>query len=194
MLGLVGAILVVITGFFSNWGGLLGIAGFILILYAVKEISDHVADKSIFNNMLISCGASIVGLVAASILIFGGIASFIISNGIVGTIPSDFTFTPGAFVSLIAPIIGALVIVWVALIISGIFLRRSYSSIADKLGVGRFRTAGLLYLVGAATSIVLIGFFLIFVAEILVALAFYSIPEKTWGQMSPPSPPAPIHT
>ena len=41
-----------------------------------------------------------------------------------------------------------------------------------------FETAGLLYLIGAATAIIGIGFVLILVAEILLAVSFFSISEQ----------------
>ncbi len=187
ILGEVGSILVVLTAIPSA-GGLLGIAGFILLLIAVKEISDHVGDRSIFNNMLISVGAAIVGIVVATILLIGSLISFFYSNGLVGQPPNFTNVPPSELVGLIVPILEVLAIVWVALIISAVFVRRSYSAIASKLGVGMFRTAGLVYLIGAATSIVIIGFFIIFIAQVLLIVAFFSIPEKTAEPMVPPPP------
>jgi len=61
-----------------------------------------------------------------------------------------------------------------------------------------FRTTGLLFLIGAATLIVLVGFVILFIAAILQVVAFFSIPEQlpsqpptqqVWG---PPTPPAPM--
>jgi uncharacterized membrane protein len=193
ILGEVGSILVVLTAV-PTVGGLLSIAGFILLLIAVKEISDHVADRSIFNNMLISVGAAIVGVVVATILLIGSLINFFYSNGIMGSNPNFTNIPQGNWVGMIVPILGVLAVVWVALIVSAVFVRRSYSSIASKLDVSMFRTAGLVYLIGAATSIVIVGFFIIFVAQVLLIVAFFSIPEKAAEQMSPPPPPAPIST
>ena len=55
------------------------------------------------------------------------------------------------------------------LIVSAVFLRRAYDSMSKELGVGMFSTAATLYLVGAALTIVLVGFILLFIAEILQA-------------------------
>ena len=112
----------------------------ILIIVAVKEISDGLQDRRIFNDVVIAAITGIVGAVVGGIL--------------------------------------ALVVAWIALIVSAVFIRRAYSAIAEKLGVGTFRTAGTLYLVGAATTIVLVGFLLLFVAEILQAVAYFSIPDR----------------
>jgi uncharacterized membrane protein len=42
-----------------------------------------------------------------------------------------------------------------------------------------FSTAGLLYLIGAATAVIGVGFVILFVAEILTAVAFFSLPETS---------------
>jgi hypothetical protein len=49
---------------------------------------------------------------------------------------------------------------------------------SQRLGVSSFRTAATLYLVGAILTIVLIGFVLLFVGQILQAAAYFSIPER----------------
>ncbi len=40
-----------------------------------------------------------------------------------------------------------------------------------------FETAGMLYLVGAATTIILVGFVLLLIAQVLVIVAFFSIED-----------------
>ena len=81
-----------------------------------------------------------------------------------------------------AGLFGGLIIVWVFLIISAVFLRRAYDSMGEKLKVGTFKTAATLYLIGAALTVVLVGFFLLFVAEIVQAVAFFSIPDQSPAQ------------
>lgn len=63
-LGGVGAILVVIgsLGFFgSNYVGLLSLIGVILVLIALKGLSDHCNEGGIFNNALYGFIAAIIG-------------------------------------------------------------------------------------------------------------------------------------
>jgi|TARA_B100000315_G_scaffold114925_1_gene105424 uncharacterized membrane protein len=57
-LGGIGALLLVLSGV-PGIGILAALAGYILILFAIKNISKILEDKSIFNNMLI---ASITGI------------------------------------------------------------------------------------------------------------------------------------
>jgi len=177
-LGGVGSILLLLT-IVPSVGSILGIVGLILILVAVKYISDAVGDRSIFNNSIISVGLAIAGIVVAGIVIASYLFSYV-GFGNVSTLPSSIhsgSLPPGGLVPLLTTIVAALAAVWVCYVISALFLRRSCNSISDKLHVGMFNTAALIYLIGAALAIVLVGFVLVFVADILFIVAFFSIPE-----------------
>jgi uncharacterized membrane protein len=175
----VGSILVLLTAV-PGVGAALGIIGFILILVAIKNISDVVADKSIFNNMILAVVLAIAGIAAGTLVVIGSVLSFIGLNNLTNLGPNfnPSTVPVGDWVALVGTIIAGLAVVWVMLLASAIFVRRSYGSIASKLNVGKFRTAGLVYLIGAATTIILVGFLLLFVAQILLAVAFFSIDER----------------
>ncbi|MHB8567526.1 MAG: DUF996 domain-containing protein [Nitrososphaerales archaeon] len=194
-LGGIGSILLLLT-FVPTAGVVLGIVGFILTLIAVKNISDAVVDASIFKNMLISVILSIVGLVVGFLVVFSAIFSLVglRSLGTSGTV----TPSAGVMAAVISILVG-LVVVWIFYFISAFFLRKSYNGIASKLNVGMFRTAGLLYLIGAALTIILVGFILIFVAQILLIVAFFSIPDQRFAPAPPsysagvaPPPPQPM--
>jgi uncharacterized membrane protein len=159
-LGGIGAILLLIPG--------ISIVGYILILIATKYVSDELGDKSIFDNMLYAVIAGIVGVAAAAFIIFTG-AAF-----------SAVTFTSSA----IAGVIVGLAVAWVFLIVSSIFIRRSYNTMATKLNVGNFRTAGTLYFVGAILVIILVGFIILLVADILQIVAFFGIPDTVPGMQA----------
>jgi uncharacterized membrane protein len=97
-------------------------------------------------------------------------------------------------VSLIAGALLGLAIIWVLLLVSAILVRRSYSSVSQKLGVGMFNTVGLVYLIGAALTIIVVGVIVLFVALILNAVAFFSIPDQQMPQSMPPQPIQPATT
>jgi uncharacterized membrane protein len=163
-LGGVGAILIFIP--------FVSIVGYILIILAIRDISQDMKDKSIFNNVVIAAVTGIIGAVAgAAVFIFGAATS---------------VFTGG--VSAFAGIIVGLLIVWVFLIISAIFLRKAYNSISMELGVKMFGTAATLYLVGAVLTIVLVGFLVLFIAQILQAVAYFQIPDVAPMQGAGASP------
>jgi len=155
LLGGIGSILQIIP--------FLSIVGYILTLIAVKYVSDEVQDSSIFTNMLYAVITGIIGVaLGASVVFFGALSSF---------------YTAG--LSAITGGIAFLVVVWIALIISALFVRKAFDGMATKLGVGTFRTAGTLYFVGALLTIILVGFLLLFVAFILQVVAFFSINDST---------------
>jgi len=168
---------VLIAGFIPSAGFVVAIIGFILILIAVKYVSDALNDRTIFNNMTIAVILAIVGFVAFFVAVVGAIYSFIGLGGF-------SSFTPGNppstnFIALITSIIIGAVIAWVFFLVGSIFLKRSYDTVATRLNIGMFHTTGLLYLIGAALTIVFgIGLIIVFIAEILQIVAFFSIPEQ----------------
>jgi len=177
----IGALLLVIGTFVP----FLSIVGFILMMIGLKNLADHYNEKGIFNNALYGIIFGIVGAAAAAVIIiavvFGG--SFL-----------GFTFAPsgditGNFMALFGGIAIALVVAFIFYILMAIYLRKSFNALANKTGINMFRTAGLLLLIGAILTIILIGLILIFVAWILLTVGFFSMSSTQ------PSPaPAPAQT
>lgn len=155
----------------KNLGGVGGIlalipgislVGWILILVSLKEISDVTRDESIFNDALIGAITAVVGAVILVTL------PFIFALGF---------FTLGFF--------GFLAVIEVILVVSSLFLKRAYDKVAQQLKVGSFATAGLLYLIGAATLIVLVGFLILFIALIFQIVAYFSIQDQPTQMIYP---------
>jgi len=183
-LGGVGSILGLL-GIAPSVGWVLSIVGLIMTLVAVKYISDVLADKRIFKNMIVSVILGIGGIIVLVAFVFAAIARFIGVGNLFGASPGVPPTIPASdIISLIASLAIGLLAAWVLIVISAVFLRMSYKSVAARLNVGLFGTAALLYLIGAALTIILIGFVLIFVAQILLVVAFFSLPE------TPPAPPS----
>jgi uncharacterized membrane protein len=177
-LGGVGSILLLLA-IVPSVGSILGIVGLILILIALKYISDAVGDRSIFNNAIIAVVLAIVGIVVAAVVVVSYLFSYV-GLGNISSLPGTFNsgnLPPGGLVPLVSAIVIALAAVWIFYIVSAVFLRRSFDSVSTRLNVGMFHTAALIYLIGAALAIILVGFIIIFVADILFIVAFFSIPE-----------------
>ena len=162
-MGGIGGILVFIPG--------VSLVGWILILVALKDISDVVQDKSIFDNALFAGITAIIGSVVLFVLFFFSVATF-------GFLSFGF--------------FGVLAAFWVLSIISAIFLKNSYDRAAQKLNNSSFGTAGLLYLIGALTTIVFVGFLILFIALIFQVIAYFSIndqpPQPMYPGFQPPPP------
>ncbi len=164
----------------------LSIVGIILVLIGMKNLSEAYSDESIWKNTLYAVIFAIIGIVASGLtlvsLFFGGIFAGA-ALGLGGA-----TGLAGFF----AGIIIFLVVAFIFYILEAIYIRKAFDSLANRSGVGLFRTGGLLLLIGAILSIVLVGLFLIFIAWILILVAFFQIPVNPMpqqSQMPPPPPP-----
>ncbi|MEM3617235.1 MAG: DUF996 domain-containing protein [Candidatus Bathyarchaeia archaeon] len=193
-LGFVGAILMVIS-FIGVVGrlyeGLPLLAGIILVLIALKGFADHYKEKGIFNNSLYGTITVIVGIVAA-ILIF-----IILILPIAPQLKElDWTNTAAVQVFvrenlrfLLGPILGAYLTLVISLIISALFFRKSLDALSAKSEEKMFETAGLIWLIGAVLSIILIGFIIMWIAWILMAVGFFSMKTSSIQQENPPPSP-----
>lgn len=195
-LGGVGALLMVISPFLVSGFTLLGgLVGLILVLIAVKGLSEHYKEASIFNNSLYGVILSIVGGVVFVAALFVTALSFF--TNVLGIELSTAFSDPTAFSNIdwteaivfdnlmahVAALVGSLAILFIFVAVAAIYYRKSLTTLAEKTGVGRFGTAGLLLLVGAVLTIIAIGFLLIWVALILLTVAFFQI------RAEPPQPP-----
>lgn len=186
--GGVGAILVMLS-FVPNVGAILGIVGFVMVLVGVKYIADDLKQGMIFNNMMIAVILSIAGIVVGSLIALPAVLNAFANGYFSGTnfAPSP-AVTMNQWIAFGTAIGVGLFVAWAFFLASAVFLRRSYSTIGSRLNISMFRTAGLLYLIGAALTIVGIGFALLFVAQILTAIAFFSIQEQPQPQQRIPPP------
>ncbi len=170
-LGSIGSILILST-VVPGIGFALGLAGFLLVLLAVREIGDRVGDEAVFHNMRYAVIVVIVAIVAA-VTLFLLLLPQLFSLDPTRPPNAGDVFAPEA----IAPLYSILVVAGVLLLLSALFLRRSFEAIADGLDLPMFATVGLLYLIGAATFFIFVGFVVLFVAEVLQVVAFLSLRE-----------------
>jgi uncharacterized membrane protein len=157
-----------------------GIVGNVLILSAVKQISDSVDDKEIFRNILVWF---IIQFAVITILFF---AIFVfLSRFELTPFKSFFDIfaVPGmvdfyTIFSVLWPLIAILIAMWPVLIISAWFLKRGYEQIAARTGTEIFRAVGYWYYWGTRLAIVFVGFIIIIIALILQIMAFYFLPSS----------------
>ena len=194
-LGGVGALLMVIGPFLGVYTGVLGLVGLILVLIALKGLSDHYNEGGIFNNALYGFILAIIGGVVFVGVIVVAAVDFLSALGIHWSTLSD----PTALSSInweelvtfdilwphIAAIVGSFIVLFVFVVVAAIFLRRSLTILSAKTGVNMFGTTGLLTLIGAVLTIIGVGLILLWVALILLTMSFFSIKTQ------PAQPPAP---
>jgi len=189
-MGGVGSILVLLS-FVPYIGFILGLAGLVMVLLAVKQISEVVKDREIFNNVLMTVILQIVGSAISVFVVIGSFFAFVGSQVMMAPFGPSFDgfggpgiLGAGAVMAVLGSLLAGLIAMWIVLIIAARFLRKGYEGIADKTGTETFRSVGRWYYYGAWLAIVLVGFILILVAAILQIVAFFSLPE------SPPAQPA----
>jgi len=205
LFGLLGAIFLVVSPFGSNAGSALGLAGIILLLISFHEFADYYRDRSIFKNVLYGIIIFIVGVIITAVIIGIAAAGALTEIGLMMPNWSDpaawQSFDPNSFnFDALAPYIAAigvaLLIMFILMVVAAYFIRRSFKELGFRSGVGMFSTAGLVLLIGAILTIVFIGFLLLWIAMILLAIAFYRMqyqppPAPYPGPAPAPSPPPP---
>lgn len=203
-LGGIGAILIVIGVLPIPYATILSLIGLILLLIGLKGLADFYKEGGIFNNTLYAIILAIVGGVVAAgivaVMFIGTLADLGIN---LSNITDWATFGPalvtrftdisnsGLLFNLLGAIAISLIVLFVFAIIAVLFFRRSLTQLASKTGVGLFGTAGLLMLIGAVLTIIVIGALLIWIAWILVAVAFFRIRAQPAAPTQPAPPPPP---
>lgn len=190
LLGGIGSILMLLI-MIPSAGIFIAFIGLILVLVAVKYISDEIKDNSVFNNFLLTFIVIIVGAVAAMFVFV--LSFFSVAAGIDWTqfqnvtSPQQFfqMFQSKGLFEFFAFIIFGLLVLWITLIVASYFLRKSYNKIAEATHTSMFHTSGLLYLIGAVSAIVLIGFIIIIIAFIIQIIAFFTMPDTLPGTTAP---------
>ncbi len=161
--------------------GAASFAGVILFLVSMNHLSRYYNAPGIFKNVL-------YGFILT--LIAGG--SFMIILPFLSNIMASLTYggatglNTALFAQLMVTFLAIFTVSYVISIITAVLYWRALTKLAEKSGIEGFKTAGLLYLIGAVLTIVLIGAFLIWVAWILLAIAFNSLkaPAETQGYTS----------
>ena len=192
-LGGIGAILMFIGIFpYISYYGIVELIGAILVLTALYSLGKYYKDSGIFNNALYGVMAGIVGVVSAVAIglaiVLPNIKDFLMTifpgwNGDWSTISSLSGMTPntsnidiGDVIPFISAAIVIFVILWIFAMIATFFVRRSLVRLSAKTNVGLFSTAGLLLLIGAFLVIIVgLGLLLIWVAALILAIAFFNM-------------------
>jgi uncharacterized membrane protein len=180
-LGGIGAILTLLGILPYYAGTALVIIGWIMILIATRHISEAFQERSIYSNATVSVVLAIIGSVLVA-FVFHGISA------VVSTGPS---LTSSDLFAVIGAIILGLFALWILAIIGSYFLWQSFKTLGIKLDLlgektrispyvaGLFRDGALIYFIGAILTIILVGFLMLVIAQILFVVAFFSLPQKS---------------
>lgn len=176
-LAAVGALLL-----FLSFVPVVGIVGIILLFLGLKGLSEYYRDESIFSSALKGLIYGIIGII--------GVSAFVVLLGSFGAI----IFGAAAVIGLVIGVIAALVIAFVFYLLMAMNLKQAFEALAQKSGENGFRTAGNLLWWGAILTIILVGLVLVWIAWIILALAFFSMklaptqPTQQPYNYAPPPP------
>ena len=214
-LGGVGAILILAGTLLTSFTyGVITLVGVILVFIALNGLADYYKDRSIFINAIYSLVAGIVGVAAAAAtalyIIFGtNILKSLLeklypswngswstfASSISGKTPQTANITGSDVASVVGAVFLVLVILWALAIVAGFFARRSLKTLSAKTSVGLFSTGAMLLLIGAFLTILFgLGFILMWIATLLIAIAFFQIKQEAEQPTAvvPPSTPTPV--
>lgn len=212
-LGGIGAILLFIGVIpFVQYLWVIGLVGVVLILVALHDLSNYYNAKGIFRNAIYGIITGIVGIITAVVVAVAAILAnlsnikdFISTlypgwNGdwasLSGLTPDTSNINPSDVVPFVTGIllvvIVVLVVVWIFAIISAFFVRRSLKEVSAKSNVGSFGTAGILLLIGAFLIIIFgLGLLLMWIAALILAIAFFTMKPQEPQMATVTSPPPP---
>jgi uncharacterized membrane protein len=157
-------------------GPLAGLAVLVLLLMSHHYFSKFYKRPEIFKKALIGLVIPVAADLVGGIIIVIAVGSAFVS-GMGGNVEKspDFQQITGLIFESGLTIVGALVIL-IGSIIGYFFYFQALKVLAEKSGQKLFRTAGLLYFLGAIGIIVLfIGFFVMIVGWIVHVVAYFSI-------------------
>jgi uncharacterized membrane protein len=166
--------------------GLLALAGLVMVLAALYGLAGIYKEQAIFNNAILGTVIGVGGVVVIGVVVFFTLVDFLkaIVPGWNGDLTSLQNLTPAdisANITLqtiqpfIASFLVAVLLLFIIAIAVGFFFRRSFTLVANKTGTSLFATTGLLILIGAVFTIILIGLVLIWIAMLLLGIAFLTI-------------------
>ena len=160
LMGGIGSILALLS-FIPKAGWIISLVGFILVIVAIKKITDATNRDDVFNDYLKGAIINIVGSIIIS-LAGGGLAMMAIMRRHGG-------------VSI--GIIVALVIAWVVMIVGTYFMKKGLVGLSEVTGEKNFATAGNLFFWGAVLLIIAVGGIVSLVGYIFQIIAFFSLPD-----------------
>jgi uncharacterized membrane protein len=141
---------------------------FILFVVGMHRLSHYFKEPAIFKNLLYAILVGVVSIVVISVLMvlqfLFSLSSFTPATGSPVTPPTTLYF-----VSLIA----ILALSVAMAIVSAVFIYRSFNKLGETSGVDSFKTAGLLYLIGAIIPLVA------WIGWIFAAIGFHNLKPIT---------------
>jgi len=180
--------------------GVLALIGLILMLIGVKGLAEYYRDAGIYNNILYGSIAGIVGAVFS--IVIAAIGFLMVLPGLLDKLypgvnwnnlsnlsslptPDTSNLSLSDIAPFIAVFLGVFVVLFVFMLVVALFFRKSLPKLEEKSGIGLFGSISTVLLIGAALTIVGIGYLVVWVVLLLLAIAFFEM--RPSAQPTPPS-------
>lgn len=161
------------------------VVAIVLLVLAFRRISELYGRPDIFKNVLIWIGLSIL---ASIFVVFVAIIALVVVFALFATAGGIEELT-GVGIAALALLLLFLIAGWVVFVASAFFFYKATAATAEVTSNDVFKLAGLAYLAGAVLAVVLIGSLVLFIAEILLVVAFFTL-KPTQPQPGPSESPA----
>jgi uncharacterized membrane protein len=182
--------------------GIIEIIGGLLIIGSLYSLAKFYKNKGIFTNALLggvaaTIGAILSGIVTAiTLLPLETDLTYQIYpdwNGDPATLqnltPTLGNIDPAMITTLLIGVLLLFAVFCVFTIIAAFFVRRSLKNLATHSNTPRFATVGLMLLIGAVLSIILVGVLLIWISALILAITFFAIKKpQPQTEVTPPTP------
>lgn len=142
-------------------GWILGTAGFMMVVLAFNEISRKANNPKISSDILISLVLVMAGLFFGILVVLPSFFAILFGHG-------------GGFIGLSL----GFIVMYTLAVLAYYKFREALKLVADFTGVSLFNTAGNMFFIGAITLIIFIGNILLYIAWILLAIAFFFMPDE----------------
>ena len=158
-------------------GSLAGLAAMILLLFSHYYFTKAYEQPEIFRKALIGTIIAVAGAIIGAIFIAVGLGTAIFSAADTGLNMSNYQELVGQIFGSGISLFGGLIML-AANIVGIYFVFKSLQLLAAETNINLFKTAGLLYLIGVITSIIVIGAVVMFVGWILHVIAYFSFRQE----------------
>ncbi|MCL2288433.1 MAG: DUF996 domain-containing protein [Candidatus Bathyarchaeota archaeon] len=170
--------------------GCIEIIGGLLIIVSLYGFANFYKNKNIFTNALFGGVVAIIGSILMSII--AEVKLLPLSMDLTHQLYPDWNGDPSSLqnltpdianldLSAVMPLLTILLLILaifcVSAIIATFFIRRSLKDLATHSGTNRFATVSLLLLIGAILSIIAVGLLLIWIATLVLAIAFFTMKQ-----------------
>ncbi|HYW75690.1 MAG TPA: DUF996 domain-containing protein [Gammaproteobacteria bacterium] len=186
LLGGWGYIALIVGGFLGfmlgPFSGFVTLAGMVCVLIAFFRAGNELNLPSVKRDIVIAIVLNIVAYVLFVFIVGAAVAALVLHMRHTGDMDTGAAAAFGAG-TILAGLIG-----WVLTIIGSWYWYKASQALTDGTGVDTYKTGGLLIFIGSITIIVFgLGALVIWVGEIIQAVAFFSTQEESRDSTEPPA-------